>query len=79
MVIDRVPIKENIADLPSRGSYHLLKKICAVAVKAKMDTAFYEPTAWEALTLSEGLAGVLCVYEPLDRSEPVYAYAGPFC
>ena len=56
MVIDRVPTKENIADLPSRGSYHLLKKIGAVAVKAKMDTAFYEPTAWEALTLSKGLS-----------------------
>ena len=55
MVIDRVPTKENIADLPSRGSYHLLKKIGAVAVKAKMDTAFYKPTAWEALTLSKGL------------------------
>ena len=54
MVIDQVPTKENIADLPSRGSYHLLEKIGAEAVEAKMDAAFCEPTAWEALTLSKG-------------------------
>jgi len=54
LVVDRVPTKDNIADLPSRGKYLLLQKIGAEAVEAKLDAAFCKPTAWEALALPNG-------------------------
>ena len=51
MVIDRVPSKDNLADLPSREEYSLMHKIGAQNVEARMHPDFCSPTAWEALKL----------------------------
>jgi hypothetical protein len=41
--VDRVPTKENIADLPSRESYELLENLGATWVEPLLNNAFYHP------------------------------------
>ena len=49
--VDRVPTKDNIADLPSREEYGLLMQIGARHIEAKLDTAFMAPGAWDSLSV----------------------------
>ena len=51
LFIQRVPTDENIADLPSREEYALLRAIGAQCVPPRMDTEFWHPWTWEALSL----------------------------
>jgi hypothetical protein len=43
LMVQRVPTKDNIADLPSRESYDLLEKIGAIWVKPVLHHVFYTP------------------------------------
>ena len=54
--VERVPTKENIADLPSREEYDLLLKIGSSWIEPILDKAFCKPSAWDALAIP----GVLC-------------------
>ena len=49
--ISRVLTEANIADDPSRESYTLLKAIGVRCVETRLDERFWNPTAWEALSL----------------------------
>ena len=49
--VQRVPTKDNIADLPSREEYRLLKVLGAKRLPAKMDNMFLRPGAWESLSI----------------------------
>ena len=49
--IGRVPTKPNIADLPSREEYDLLRSLCARWVPPHLDKAFRNPSAWRALSI----------------------------
>ena len=51
LFIDRVPSDDNIADLPSREDYELLRVIDAVWRTPLLDDEFHCPDAWEALSL----------------------------
>lgn len=51
VIIRRVPTKDNIADLPSREEYTLLKELGAEFVLPRLDSALKRPTAWESLSL----------------------------
>ena len=44
--VERVPTKDNIADLPSREEYALLEEIGATWTYPVMDAAFKEPEKW---------------------------------
>ena len=48
--IDRVPTKENIADLPSRTEYRLLHDMGAQFVEPVLDDMFWKPEAWSELS-----------------------------
>ena len=48
--VDRVPTKENIADLPSRMEYQLLLDMGAQFVKPVLDDMFWKPEAWSELS-----------------------------
>ena len=64
--VERVPTKDNIADLPSRESYGLLQAMGARWVEPVMDDAFLEPTKWEhAALVNSGprLSGCMNIYE----------------
>ena len=52
MVVDRVPTKDNIADLPSREQYELLHAMGTTFVAPVLDSMFWEPSAWDTLHLS---------------------------
>ena len=51
LFVQRVPTAENVADLPSREDYGLMRAIGAVFVPPVMDAAFRQPSAWEFLSL----------------------------
>ncbi len=51
MKVDRVPSDENIADLPSRESYDLLRSRGASYVQPHLDGLFWQPQSWESLSL----------------------------
>ena len=48
--VDRVPTKENIADLPSRTEYQLLLDMGARFVNPVLDDMFWKPEAWSELS-----------------------------
>ena len=54
MWLERVGTKDNIADLPSREDYGLLRAIGARRVEARLDVSFIRPVAWESLALLKG-------------------------
>ena len=49
--VQRVPTKENIADLPSREDYHLLEILGAKRLPAKMDKMFLKLGAWDSISI----------------------------
>ena len=49
--VERVPTKQNIADLPSRESYELLHRIGALRVPPVLDEAFQDSQTWESLSI----------------------------
>ena len=49
-VLCRVPSEENIADLPSREEYTLMKKL-GPWLEPILDDVFREPQSWAALSL----------------------------
>jgi hypothetical protein len=49
--VERVPTKENIADLPSRESYKLLQALGAVWRTPFFAPAFERPAAWETVSV----------------------------
>ena len=51
MYIKRVPTKDNIADLPSRGEFGLLKWMGASQKTAMLDSMFMHSASWESLSL----------------------------
>ena len=51
LFIDRVPSGDNIADLPSREDYELLRVVDALWRTPLLDDEFHYPGAWEALSL----------------------------
>ena len=51
LFVQRVPALENIADLPSREEYGLLRAIGAVHYVPVLDQSFWQPGAWESLSL----------------------------
>ena len=53
--VDRVPTELNIADLPSRGSYSLLRAVNARCVQPVLDKMFWEVSAWDTLMLQRGI------------------------
>ena len=53
LYVERVPTAVNIADLPSREEYKLLHAIRALYCEPYLDTAFWQPDAWEALSLRD--------------------------
>ena len=53
LVVDRVPTDVNVADLPSREEYQLLLDLGARFVPPVLDERFYDPMAWEALSLKK--------------------------
>ena len=57
MRVDRVPTQVNIADLPSRMSYGLLKAIQATYVPPVLDEHFWNEEAWNTIWLKNALAG----------------------
>ena len=58
LYVERVPTDDNIADLPSREAYDLLKSMGVVAVEAKLDRMFCCPEAWESLSAPMQVIGV---------------------
>ena len=48
--IDRVPTKDNIADLLSRMDYQLLLDMGAQFVEPLLDDMFWKPEAWSELS-----------------------------
>ena len=55
LVVKRVPTKDNIADLPSRGEFALLKWMRAARQKAWLDDMFLDVACWKSLSLSINL------------------------
>ena len=51
MVVKRVPTKDNIADLPSRGEFALLEWMGAERQEAKLDDMFLDVASWKSLSL----------------------------
>ena len=50
--MNRVPTKENLADLPSRESYQLLlQKLKAVRDEPILEAVFSEADAWKSLSI----------------------------
>ena len=54
--IDRVPTKENWADLPSRESRELLFGMGGTQCHGVLWPEFYEPAAWDSLALGEAFS-----------------------
>ena len=50
--IERVPTKENLADLPSRESYELVGSIGGVWTPPWLEDAFWQPCKWESVALT---------------------------
>ena len=48
--IERVASQENIADLPSRGSFEVMKGLGAQEMDPHIDPAFLRPTEWHNVT-----------------------------
>ena len=55
MVVDRVPTKVNIADLPSREEYWLLHQMQTLRVEPVIDAMFWSSDAWDTLPLRGAL------------------------
>ena len=55
MLVDRVPTKDNIADLPSREQYKLLELMGTVRVEPFLDSMFWDEKAWDTLQLESAL------------------------
>ena len=53
--IDRVPTKDNIADLPSREEYRLLTAMGTVFVEPVLDEMFWTKKAWDTAKLLSSL------------------------
>ena len=53
--IDRVPTKDNIADLPSREEYRLLHAMETVFMEPKLDEMFWTEAAWDTVMLQNML------------------------
>ena len=51
MQIERVPTSENVADLPSREEYGLLRQLGSKFVQPHLEPSFWKPSAWSALSL----------------------------
>ena len=49
--IERVPTKENLADLPSREKYELLHAMGAIWLPPILDDEFRSPGAWRSISL----------------------------
>ena len=58
--VERVPSKENIADLPSREEYQLMQTMGIQRVPAQLSDAFHEPQAWSSLSLVLNLPELDC-------------------
>jgi hypothetical protein len=52
--VERVPTKENLADLPSREEYALLQQMGSVKATPQLDKAFWQPDKWETVALHTG-------------------------
>ena len=59
MPVFRVPTHDNIADLPSREEYQLVRSLGASWLEPVLDDSFWSPTSWEALSLNNSGLGVL--------------------
>ena len=59
MHVSRVPTHDNIADLPSREEYGLLKHLGASWTEPLLDDRFWRPSSWEALKLVDTSSGCL--------------------
>ena len=55
MRVDRVPTELNIADLPSRFSYDLLREIHATYVPPVLDEFFWNEQAWSTIWLKDNM------------------------
>ena len=55
MIVDRVPTKDNIADLPSREQYKLLELMGTQRVEPFLDSMFWDESAWDTLQLNSAL------------------------
>ena len=55
MVVDRVPTEVNIADLPSRMEYALLRRMGSRFVEPQLDSMFWSSEAWSTVLLQKGL------------------------
>ena len=55
MRVDRVPTEVNIADLPSRHSYNLLREMQAEFVPPVLDEFFWNEQAWNTIWLKDTL------------------------
>ena len=51
MVVDRVPTKENISDLPSREEYRLLGLMDTKWMEPILDEMFWTDKAWNTVQL----------------------------
>lgn len=49
--VERVPTEDNIADLPSREEYELLKSLGAKRVPGFLEPIFQDSQSWEALSI----------------------------
>ena len=47
--VQRVDTDDNIADLPSRGSFHILRRLGAMYVQPRLEPCFRASTAWSIL------------------------------
>ena len=53
MQVDRVPTHDNIADLPSREEYALIKQLGGQFVHPVLDDLYKHPQAWKSLSLNK--------------------------
>ena len=80
--MDRVPTKENIADLPSREFYELLERLEATCVKPLLESAFNHPERALAQLAGIGVAKnmiyiyiYICKVHKLSTiAFPIYVY-----
>lgn len=73
VIIRRVPTKDNIADLPSREDYVLLKELGAELVLPRLDSTLRSPSAWESISLVRNNvlpSGGLCASEQAPQVGP---------
>ena len=69
--IDRVPSEFNLADLPSREDYRLLKLTNTTFIEPVLDDMFHDPQQWESLSLKSIFGSLFCT----DRSALQLSFA----